>query len=496
VIIRAGLLTLGLVAVAGAIAALVLALGIGGAQPLDVSLEAIARDARQAPDPGSGDPLTFTEGSSSRLAQRASLGTSHVVYAKSPDGVEASAERTAEWRAEVERAAGAHGVSPDVLEAMVFLESAGRPTVMADGTPNSASGLAQIIPSTATDLLGMRVDLARSVELTKQIGRALERGDDGRARELVRERARIDERFDPAAALDGAGRYLEIARERFGSEQLAVVSYHMGIGNLESVIEAYTGRQTGDGGATAALIDDAGLDYPQIFFDSSPQRNAEAWRLLSGFGDDSSLYLWRVLASQEIMRKWRDDPEALDETASLATAKATLEEVYHPESETEVFETHDDVEDARDDDELLAVPDDRSLGFKLAPQAGELAPDVGADPELYRALRPEALAALTYIAAKVQAISGAKRPLVVTSMTRDREYQDLLTGVNPEATAEYSLHTTGFSFDIRRDYANDRQAAAFQFVLDRLKAHALLDYAYEPAAIHVTVSDYARELVE
>jgi hypothetical protein len=496
VIVRAGLLTLGLVAAAGAIAALALALGLGGAQPLDVSLEAIARDARQAPDPGSGDPLTFTEGSSARLAQRASLGTSHVVYAKSPDGVEASAERTAEWRAEVERAAGAHGVSPDVLEAMVFLESAGRPTVMADGTPNSASGLAQIIPATATDLLGMRVDLARSVELTKQIGSALERGDDGRARELVRERARIDERFDPAAALDGAGRYLEIARERFGSEQLAVVSYHMGIGNLESVIEAYTGRQTGDGDATAALIDDAGLDYPQLFFDSSPQRNAEAWRLLAGFGDDSSLYLWRVLASQEIMRKWRDDPEALDETASLATAKATLEEVYHPESDTEVFETHEDVEGARDDDELLAVPDDRSLGFKLAPQAGELAADVGAEPELYRALRPEALAALTYIGAKVQAISGAKQPLVVTSMTRDREYQDLLTGVNPEATTEYSLHTTGFSFDIRRDYASDRQAAAFQFVLDRLKAHALLDYAYEPAAIHVTVSDYARELVE
>ena len=301
--------------------------------------------------------------------------------------------------------------------------------------------------------------------------------------------------FDPEAALNGAARYLQIARERFGSEQLAVVSYHMGIGNLESVIEAYTGRETGDG-ATRQVIAEEGLDYPQLFFDSSPQRNQATWNLLSGFGDDSSLYLWRVLASARIMRDWREDPERLDAINELATAKATLEELYHPEDETETFESHDDVEGARDDGELLAVPSDSSLGFKIAPQAGELADQVGAEAVLYRALRPEALAALTYIGAKVQAISGAKRPLVVTSLTRDREYQELLTGVNPEATTEYSLHTTGYSFDIRRDYASDRQAAAFQFVLDRLKAHAMLDYAYEPAAIHITVSDYARALVE
>ena len=68
-------------------------------------------------------------------------------------------------------------------------------------------------------------------------------------------------------------------------------------------------------------------------------------------------------------------------------------------------------------------------------------------------------------------------------------------GVNPEPQ-EYSLHTTGWSFDIRRDYGSDAQAAAFQFALDRLRAHAILDYAYEPAAIHITVSEDARVLVD
>ena len=126
---------------------------------------------------------------------------------------------------------------------------------------------------------------------------------------------------------------------------------------------------------------------------------------------------------------------------------------------------------------------------------GELAPKLGGDPSTYRALRPEALAALTYIGAKVKAISGDERPLKVTSSVRDREYQEALIGVNGEATTEYSLHTTGYSFDIKRDYESNKQAAAFQFVLDRMRALALLDYAYEPTAIHVTVSDNAAVLL-
>ena len=149
------------------------------------------------------------------------------------------------------------------------------------------------------------------------------------------------------------------------------------------------------------------------------------------------------------------------EAVFLATQKATLEETYHPEDETEVFETPDDVADATEDGELAACPSDRSFGFKLAGQAGELADELDVEPETYRVLRPEALAALTYLAGKVRAVSGESKPLTVTSATRDQEYQDLLVGINSEATTEYSLHTTGWSFDIRRRYASDRQARPF-----------------------------------
>jgi hypothetical protein len=487
------MLTLAMVAAAAALAALVLALGLGDSDPPEVEVGQIVEAARSGGAEGSGDPLAWSPSRSDELAERATLGTSHVIYAKSPGGVELAAERTAGWRNEISDAAAPAGVDPDVLEAMVFLESAGRDEVMADGTPRSATGLAQIIPSTATDLLGMQVDLERSVALTQQIARAAVRGKPEVAERLARERREIDERFDPERALAGAARYLQIAGERFGSDELAVVSYHMGIGNLESVIEAYSGAEVGDDGA-AALVDELGIDYPRLFFDSSPESHRESWELLSGFGDDSSLYYWRVRASQEVMEAWRDDPDALDERADLITQKATLEELYHPPDETDSFETADDVLDARAEGDLVALPEDPALGFQVTEQAGELASELGADPELYRALRPEALAALIYMASKVKEISGAERPLRLTSATRDQEYQELLIGVNPEATQEYSLHTTGWAFDIRRDYASDKQAEAFQFVLDRLRAHAIIDYAVEPGAIHITASELARVL--
>ncbi|MGI9019893.1 MAG: hypothetical protein ACR2G3_04205 [Solirubrobacterales bacterium] len=407
-----------------------------------------------------------------------------MIYALSPGGVVASAERTDRWRSEIERAAARHGVDPDRLEALVFLESAGRPDVIAGDSPELASGLGQILPSTATDLLGMEVDLPRSIALTNEIAKAERKDKPAQARKLARERARVDERFDPAAALDGSARYLEIADRRFdGATDLATVSYHMGIGNLESVIAAYDGD-----------ADD--LSYAQLFFDSAPDRNAAAHDILAGFADDSSLYYWRILASARIMDRWRGNPAKLERTAELATAKATLEELYHPEAKTEVFAGPDDVAAATEAEELLPLPAEGGPGWRIDGQMGELAPKLDRERALYRALRPEALATLAYMAATVERLSGAEKPLRVTSTVRDRRYQDLLAASNPEATQEYSLHTTGYSFDVLRSYENDLQASAFQFILDRLRALAVIDYAVEPQAIHVTVSSLGAALLE
>ena len=195
------------------------------------------------------------------------------------------------------------------------------------------------------------------------------------------------------------------------------------------------------------------------------------------------------------MRQWRENPDELERTAALATEKATLEEVYHPEGETKIYSEPAEIQEATDSEELLPLPPKGGPGWEVDPQMGELAPELNQKPGLYRALRPEALATLAFIGCVVQRLSEAEKPLKVTSTVRDLAYQELLVASNPEATQEYSLHTTGWSFDILREYDNDAQAEAFQFVLDRLRALEVIDYATEPKAIHVTVSPFGAELL-
>src|SRR5919108_1516414 len=381
------------------------------------------------------DPWAYEPDREAEFESRAAAGHSHVIYAKSPGGIVATAARVSRWRPQVERAADEAGVDPDLIEGMVLLESAGRPDARASDDLEGAVGLTQILAETATGLLGMQVDVRRSERLTRRLARA--RGPREAAR-VRAERARVDERFDPDKALAATGRYLKTAKDEFGREDLAVVSYHMGIGNLQQVLGAY-----GD--------DDA--SYTQLYFDASPDREPRAYRLLAGLGDDSKTYYWRVLASREIMRLFRGDSARLERLASPQQGADSGEFVLHPPNRTATFDSREDV--------------DRAL------KDGELRP-VGSG-----ALRPEAYALLAYIRAGVRNVSGVKQPLRLTRTVR------------PEA----GIHATGYAFDISRDYANGRQAEAFQFMLDRLQALNLIAWIRDVDTIHITASRAGRSLL-
>jgi hypothetical protein len=424
--------------------------------------------------PGAGntettvDPLAWDPDRRAELERRAAAGLSHVLYAKSPGGAILSAVRTARWRPEVERAARGAGLDPDVLEAIVMLESAGREDARASNDLDGAVGLTQILAETGQNLLGMRIDVRTSERLT----RGISRGRRVAARE--RRRRRIDERFDPAKALAATARYLTIARERLGRDDLAIASYHMGIGNLQGALGAYG---------------EAGISYARLYFDSTPLRHARAWRRLAALGDDSSTYLWRVKAAQEIMRLYREDPDELARQTDLQTRKASAEEVLHPPDRTPTYGDPFAVGRARAARELLPLDARRltAAGVRVDPRMGELASRVHQSPRLYRALRPQALNILEVIGAGTRAISRT-RPLVVTSTVRDERYQRVLVRRNAQATRNFSLHTTGWAFDISRDYRSRAQALAFQFMLDRLTALNMIAWVREPGAIHVTVA--------
>jgi hypothetical protein len=298
-------------------------------------------------------------------------------------------------------------VDPDLIEGMVLLESAGRPDARASDDLEGAVGLTQILAQTATGLLGMRVDVERSERLTRKLARA--RGP--REAERIRaQRARVDERFDPEKALAATGRYLKLSMDELGREDLAVVSYHMGIGNLQQVLGRY-----GDDEAS----------YAQLYFDASPDRHPRAYRFLAGLGDDSKTYYWRVLASREVMRLYREEGARLDRLAKLQGAAPSGELVLHPPESTDTAER----------------------------------------------LRPEASALLAYIQKGVRTVSGVRAPLKLARTVRPG-----------------GIHSTGYAFDIRRRYRNGAQAEAFQYMLDRLQALNLIAWVRDGQLIHITAS--------
>ena len=157
------------------------------------------------------DPFAYDPDREDEFTRRAAAGNSHILYARSPDGAAATAARVARYREPVEEAAEKAGVDADLLEGLVFLESAGRPDAMA-GDTEGAAGLTQILAETGQNLLGMQIDVGASSRLTRQIAR---RERHGLGVERLRAQRRvIDERFDPAKALDATARYLIFARKR------------------------------------------------------------------------------------------------------------------------------------------------------------------------------------------------------------------------------------------------------------------------------------------
>jgi hypothetical protein len=398
-----------------------------------------------------------------------------VLFIKSPGGAVATAGRVAAYRRLIDAAAAGSGIDPANIEGIVFVESAGRADVIAGSDPSAAAGLTQILADTGRSLLGMHIDLAKSRRLLTAIDKADSAGNTRLVSRLLAQLAKADERFDPRKAIAATVRYLEQARGRFGRPDLAAVSYHMGIGNLQQVLADY------DGGRT--------VPYAQLYFDTAPDHNAGAYRLLSGFGDQSSLYYWRVLGAVQIMQLYRSDRGALSRLASLQSATDSTGEVLHPPDRTQTFGDPSSLDSAYRSRSILSLPTNaRGLGLAYDPSMGSLASHVGAPAQLYHGLRPPALDLLIELGARVRALAKTSARLTVSSTVTDGRYQQQLGGPDP-------LATSGYSFQISRTYASRAQAAAFQAMLDRLQALNLIAWSRTQATIQVTVASDASQAI-
>jgi hypothetical protein len=344
--------------------------------------------------------------------------------------------------------------------------------VIAGSDAADAAGLTQILAQTGQSLLGMHINLARSRRLTAQINAVSSGARPGAVAALIARRAAIDDRFDPTRELAATVRYLEIAERRFGRQDLAFESYHMGMGNLQQVLGDY----------------DAGrvVPYGQLYFDSAPDRHPAAFNLLAGFGDDSELYYWRILGAVQIMHLYRTDRPALGRLTALQDGDDAGAEALHPPNVTPPYADPAAVSAAYQRRALVPLPSNAAqLGLAVSSAMGDGARQVSAPVSLYRGLRPVALRLLVDIAAEVRALSRVSAPLRVVSTVADERYQrQVLGGVYPPAA-------TGYSFAIERTYASAAQADAFQAVLDRLQSLDLIAWAREPTVIQITVASDA-----
>lgn len=361
-----------------------------------------------------------------------------------------TAARVVQWRPEIVRAARAAGIDPNVLEAIVWVESSGR----ADVTNGSAVGLTQLHPAAARRL-GLHVDTRHATVLTRRIARSW---NAKHARQLRHWRARYDERYAPAKELRATAEYLAHARAALGRDDLAVEAYHTGIPAL---------RHTH-------------ASYAELYF-------------RGGRVDD---YALEVFAAERVLHLYRANKGALAFEAQQQARKNSAEEYLHPLYRTPRFAAPAAILHAEVQHTLRMIPvDARQTHIAIGGALGGEARKLGRARRLYRALRPQALDVLLYIGKRVHELSGARHPLILTSAVRDNRYQRVLTHVNPNATPNFSMHTTGYAFDIARAYGSPREAAAFQYVLDRLQAANAIAYIREAEAIHIAVaSDAAAKL--
>ncbi|HWD66141.1 MAG TPA: lytic transglycosylase domain-containing protein [Solirubrobacteraceae bacterium] len=422
--------------------------------------------------PPSGELPGYRPGAAAALSQRAATGSAQALFTLSPGGVPATAARVARFEPQIDAAVRGTDIPAGLLAGLVFLESAGRPYVVAGGSVQDAAGLTQILPSTGSSVLGLHIDLARSGPLLAAAEAAQSAGAAQRLARLNARLAKADQRFDPALALAATVRYLQMAERQLGRLDLAVAAYHAGIGNLQTVLDDYAGGRP--------------VSYAQLYFDTSPARHAPAWSFLSNLGDDSSHYWWRVIEAERLMHMYRSQPEALRRLAGLETGYPSDALALLP-SGVQPFAGPASLSAAYQDHELVPLPRDPGrLHLTYAPEMGALARHWRVPVAIYRGLRPSALAVLTRMAAAVHQLAGGS--LTVTSTVLDRRYQRRLGYVDPPGA-------TGFTFQIRRRYSPAAQAPALQFVLDRLQALDLIGWIRGARTIEVSAApDAARVL--
>ena len=222
---------------------------------------------------GPGDPFAYRSSHEADFVARATAGNAQVLFSKSPGGALATAARVAAFRPAIDRAAAGTGIDPNLLEGLVFVESAGRPEAIAGTDPADAAGLTQILAATGQSMLGMHIDLAASRRLTSRSTPSADGARRPAGAAAGAARAAVDDRFNPPRSSPPP-----CATWRSPGSSSGARTWRSSPTTWESA--TCTRYSTDyDGGRP--------VPYAQLYFDSAPDRHAAAFGLMAGFSDDS-----------------------------------------------------------------------------------------------------------------------------------------------------------------------------------------------------------------
>ena len=374
------------------------------------------------------------------------------------------------------------GVDPDLLEGLVFLESAGREDAMA-GDTEGAVGLTQILAETGPEPARDAGRRRAQPRLTRRIERAFRRGRHRRGRRRCGRSAAGRRALRPG---QGAGRHRALPDDRA-----------RGAGPRGPRVRLLPHGDREPPGRAAAPTARSGRPTPG----STSTRRRTATPTCSASSPRSATTRRTTCGSSARPARscacTREDPGELARLQALQTAKNSAEEVLHPPGDDAALRAPGGAAGGVGRRRDPRVPE-RARAHRAGarrPRMGELAQRVGAGPGSTAGCGPRR-SRWRSTSARRRASTPAGRDRWSSPRrcaTRSTSASSLRR--NREATRNYSLHTTGWAFDIARDYASKRQALAFQFVLDRLQVLDVIAWVREPGAIHITAASDAEALL-
>ncbi|QQS23191.1 hypothetical protein IPM19_01340 [bacterium] len=424
-----------------------------------------------------------------------------------------NAERMGQFRNLIENEANANGITPNRLEAQLFVESASS-TDKVNNT-SGAAGIAQIMLSVGCEE-GLIADKAFCKRARAKKMKFIPKGENI-----------DDKRLNPSAAVPVAASILGKATKYWGDENWAFVQYHMGQGFQRKLVvhyldEVYPGwskefpidrsNVPGMKNVQRFQISDPdrsipkaiakyGFTYDDIFFRCTPTKTPKTYSFLYRLEDSSATYVYTGLAALKGFELMRSDRTAFDKMVAEqqdpdgGLANRPMRAWYGDDEA--VYNTRQDIDLAAKRGELVSVPDNAKYGFVLRTTGQN--PVGECDPEhksSYYYTRKATTGMIFFIAAKVKEQEGTD-PFEVTGLIRSNWMYDVrkcLPQTQPRT------HVIGSAFDIGANIKGAPMSAktrrALIFVIRDLRADGLIDRIAEGTADHIVYNPEFQKFFE